>query len=291
MASRSKSGTSAAVRPAQTRDGQRGRGSETRPRAGSEAATRRTRGKLDGRVAIVTGGDGGIGRAVAVAFAQEGADVAVVCPDEDDAAVETRSRVEEHGRRCLLLRGDVGDAHFCRQVVSDSIRALGRLDVLVNSPGEQHLPESIEEIPQEQLERTFKTNVFAAFYLVAAALPHLEKGSAIINTTSVTAYRGGPTLLDYAAAKGAIVAFTRSLAGSLAEREIRVNAVAPGPVWTPLVVPTAPAARGSRFDSDVPAKRAGEPGEIAPSYVFLACEDSSSMTGQVLHPSGGESIN
>ena len=263
-----------------------------RPRPRAERSSYRGSGKLAGRVALVTGGDSGIGRAVAIAFAKEGADVAVAYLEEDGDAAETKSAVEAQGTRCVLLRGDVGDPAFCRRAVEETVDALGRLDVLVNNAGEQHPQKSVDDISPEQLERTFRTNIFAMFYLTAAALPHLSDGtSAIINTTSVTAYRGSPELLDYASTKGAIVAFTRSLATNLAPRRIRVNAVAPGPVWTPLIPSTFDAEKVAKFGSDVPLERAGEPAEIAPSYVFLASEDASYMTGQVLHPNGGEIVN
>ncbi|HEY2386555.1 MAG TPA: SDR family oxidoreductase [Candidatus Binatia bacterium] len=279
------------VRSPQTQRRQPGLESAMRPPPRAEDPERRGSGKLRDRVALVTGGDSGIGRAVGIAFAQEGADIAVVYLDEDDDAAETKRRIERHGARCLLLRGDVGDRAFCKQAVAETVATLGRLDVLVNNAGEQHPQDSIEDIAPEQLERTFRTNIFAMFYLAAAALPHLRKGSAVINTTSVTAYRGSPTLLDYAATKGAIVAFTRSLAANLAKREIRVNAVAPGPVWTPLIPSTFEPEKVETFGSDVPLQRAGQPEEIAPSYVFLASDDASYMTGQVLHPNGGEIIN
>jgi NAD(P)-dependent dehydrogenase (short-subunit alcohol dehydrogenase family) len=291
MANKSKLKTKHAQRPAQTQRRQPGLESRMRPRPRAEDPSYRGSGKLAGRVALITGGDSGIGRAVAIAFAKEGADVAVVYLDEDADAVETHARVERYGVRCILLRGDIGEPSFCEQVVHDTVKQLGSLDILVNNAAEQHVQDSLEDITPEQLERTFRTNIFSMFYLTKAALPHLTRSSAIINTTSVTAYRGSPKLLDYAASKGAIVAFTRSLAENLADRGVRVNAVAPGPVWTPLIPASFPAQKVATFGSDVPLKRAGEPEEIAPSYVFLASDDSSYMTGQVLHPNGGEIIN
>jgi NAD(P)-dependent dehydrogenase (short-subunit alcohol dehydrogenase family) len=291
MANKSKPKEAKTLRPAQTQNRQPGLESDMKPQPKSEDDGYEGGSKLRGRVALITGGDSGIGRAVAISFAKEGADVAVVYLDEDSDAEETQALVEKHDVRCLLLRGDVGKPAFCKQVIEKTVRKFGRLDILVNNAGEQHPQDSIDKITPEQLERTFRTNIFSMFYLTSAALPHLERGSTVINTTSVTAYRGSPTLLDYAATKGAIVAFTRSLAGNLAERGVRVNAVAPGPVWTPLIPSTFPAKKVAKFGSDVPLKRAGEPEEIAPSYVFLASDDASYMTGQVLHPNGGEIIN
>ena len=247
--------------------------------------------KLQGRAAIITGGDSGIGRAVAIAFAKEGADVSVVYLNEHQDAQETKRLVEGTGRKCLLIDGDVGDEKFCRQAVEKTVKTFGHLDIVVNNAAEQHVQDNLEKITAQQLERTFRTNIFSYFYLTKASLKHLKEGCAIINTTSVTAYRGSPHLIDYASTKGAIVAFTRSLAKALAERKIRVNGVAPGPVWTPLIPASFPPEKVETFGGDVPLKRPGEPAEIAPSYVFLASEDSSYMTGQILHPNGGEVVN
>jgi NAD(P)-dependent dehydrogenase (short-subunit alcohol dehydrogenase family) len=249
-------------------------------------------GKLAGKVALISGGDSGIGRAVAVLFAREGADVAIGhLAEEDTDANETVKLVEAEGRRCLTLPGDVGDEGFCRQAVERTVRELGRLDVLVNNAAEQHTTESISEISAEQLERTFRTNIFAMFFLTKVALPHLGEGSAIVNTTSVTAYQGNPTLLDYSSTKGAIVAFTRSLSQQLVIKGIRVNAVAPGPIWTPLIPATMPEEKVAQFGKNVPMGRPGQPEEVAPCYLFLASDDSSYMAGQVLHPNGGNVIN
>ncbi len=268
-----------------------GRQEEMEPRPQTEKPTYRGSDKLSDKVAIITGGDSGIGRAVAVFFAKEGADVAIVYLSEHEDAQETKRLVEAEGRRCLALAGDIGYERFCRQAVDRVTSELGRLDVLVNNAGEQQPQDSIENISTEQLERTFRTNVYSQFYMTKAALPHLKEGGVIINTTSVTAYRGSPKLLDYSATKGAIVAFTRSLALALAERRIRVNAVAPGPIWTPLIPSTFPPEKVQQFGGDVPLGRPGEPSEVAPAYVFLASDDSSYMTGQVLHPNGGEIVN
>ncbi len=278
------------LRPAQKQRRQPGREKEMRPRPRAEDPSQPGSGKLQGKVALITGGDSGIGRAVAIAFAKEGADVAIAYLEEHDDAQETQKLVAKHGRECLLLDGDVGDPAFCAQAVEKTLGELGRLDVLVNNAAEQH-PAELEELTDEQLERTFRTNVFSHFYLTRAALPHLREGACIVNTTSVTAYRGSAELLDYSATKGAIVAFTRSLSQALAARSIRVNAVAPGPVWTPLIPASFSAEKVATFGSDVPMGRAGEPEEIAPSFVFLASDDASYMTGQVLHPNGGEIIN
>jgi NAD(P)-dependent dehydrogenase (short-subunit alcohol dehydrogenase family) len=261
------------------------------PRPRAEDHAYRGSGKLHGKVALITGGDSGIGRAVALLFAKEGADVALVYLNEHDDAAATQRRVEAAGRRCVAFAGDVGLEPFCQEVVQQTVAALGQLDILVNNAAEQHPQDSLAKITAEQLERTFRTNIFAYFYLSKAALPHLHAGSAIINTTSVTAYRGSPHLLDYSATKGAIVAFTRSLALALADQGIRVNGVAPGPIWTPLIPSTFDEDKVAHFGAEVPLQRAGQPEEIAPSYVFLASDDASYMTGQVLHPNGGEVIN
>jgi NAD(P)-dependent dehydrogenase (short-subunit alcohol dehydrogenase family) len=280
-----------AQRPAQHQKRQPGLEHKMKPRPNADDESYRGSGKLQGKVALITGGDSGIGRAVAIAFAKEGADVAVVYLNEHKDAKETRSLVEEHGQTCLLIPGDVGDEEFCRGAVRQTVDALGRLDIVVNNAAVQYPQKSIEEISSEQLEKTFRTNIFSYFYITRAALPHLKKGSTIVNTTSVTAYRGSAHLMDYASTKGAIVSFTRSLSQALVEKGIRVNGVAPGPIWTPLIPASFPADAVAKFGSDVPMGRAGEPEEVAPSYVFLASDDSSYITGQILHPNGGEIVN
>lgn len=248
-------------------------------------------GKLKDKVALITGGDSGIGRAVAIAFAKEGADVVIVYQDEHEDAKTTQQLIEAVGRRCIALAGDVGEETFCQWVVEKAVDGFGRLDILVNNAAEQHPTEQLENISAEQLLRTFRTNFFSMVYLTQAVLKHMTAGSTILNTTSVTAYRGSGHLMDYSATKGAIVSFTRSLALSLAEKGIRANAVAPGPIWTPLIPATFSKEDVATFGSDVPLKRPGQPYEVAPCYVFLASGDSSYMTGQVLHPNGGEIIN
>jgi NAD(P)-dependent dehydrogenase (short-subunit alcohol dehydrogenase family) len=247
-------------------------------------------GRLDGRVALITGGDSGIGRAVAVSFANEGADVAIVYLDEHEDAKETQRLVEEYGRECLAIAGDVGSESFCRDAVAKVVERFGRIDVLVNNAAEQHVVEEPLEIPAEQLERTFRTNVFGFFFMTKAALRHMKEGAAIINSTSVTAYRGNDTLIDYASTKGAIVALTRSLAKALSDRKIRVNAVAPGPIWTPLIPASFKPERVAQHGQSVPMQRPGQPNEVASCYLFLACDDASYMSGQVLHPNGGEAV-
>jgi NAD(P)-dependent dehydrogenase (short-subunit alcohol dehydrogenase family) len=248
-------------------------------------------GKLQGKTAIVTGGDSGIGRAVAVAYAKEGADVAIVFLDEHQDAEETARAVQQYGRRCLSIAADIGVEEHCKNVVRDVMNTFGRIDVLVNNAAEQHPQNSLEYITAEQIEKTFRTNVFSFFYMTKAALPHMQSGSSIVNTTSITAYKGHEQLIDYASTKGAIVAFTRSLSQQLVGRGIRVNAVAPGPIWTPLIPSTFPAEQVAKFGSDTPMKRAGQPVEVAPSYVFLASDDASYMSGQVLHVNGGTVVN
>jgi NAD(P)-dependent dehydrogenase (short-subunit alcohol dehydrogenase family) len=277
--------------PAQKQNQQPGREPEMTPRPKAEDPKHRGSGKLDGKVALITGGDSGIGRAVAIAFAKEGADVAINYLEEDKDAKETQRLVEEQSRKCVLLPGDVGDEKTARSIVDKAAKQLGKLDILVNNASEQHPQESIENISAEQLERTFRTNVFGYFFMTKAAMKHLREGSCIINTASVTAYKGSAELLDYSATKGAEVAFTRSLSQNLAEKKIRVNAVAPGPIWTPLIPSTFDEEKVSTFGSDVPLKRPGQPEEVAPSYVFLAGDDASYMTGQVLHPNGGSVVN
>jgi NAD(P)-dependent dehydrogenase (short-subunit alcohol dehydrogenase family) len=287
----SKSSPETIQRPAQKQARQPGIESRMKPLPESEGADYRPAGKLQDLVALITGGDSGIGRAVAIAFAKEGANVAIVYFNEHEDAKATKARIDELGRRCLLLAGDVGDPTFCADAVSLTLEDLGKLDILVNNAAEQHPQESLQDITPEQLERTFRTNIFAYFYMAREALNYMQPGAVIINTSSVTAYRGSAHLVDYASTKAAIVGFTRSLALALADKGIRVNGVAPGPIWTPLIPSTFEADEVAKFGSDVPMRRAGQPEEVAPSYVFLASSDSSYMTGQMLHPNGGEVVN
>jgi len=277
-------------RPPQKQKQQPGKQAEMEPLPKAELREYKPGGRLSEKVAIITGGDSGIGRAVAIAFAREGADIAIVYYNEHEAANDTKQFVTEEGRRCITIAGDVADAEFCRKAVLKTIQAYEKLDILVNNAAVQFPQEKIEDITDEQLERTFRTNIFSFFYMTKAALRYLKPGGVIINTSSVTAYRGSSHLIDYSSTKGAITAFTRSLALSLAKRKIRVNGVAPGPVWTPLI-PASFEEEVETFGANVPMERAGEPDEIAPCYVFLASGDSSYMTGQMLHPNGGEIIN
>lgn len=279
------------LQPPQHQEQQPGRESEMTPQPKSDDPGYRGSGKLQNKVALITGGDSGIGRAVAVFFAKEGADVAIVYLNEHDDAKETKRLVEEQGRRAVTIAGDIGDENFCQQAVQQAVDALGKLDILINNAAEQHPQQSIEDISKEQLERTFRTNIFGMFFMTKAAMKHLHEGSAIVNTTSVTAYQGNPQLLDYSSTKGAIVAFTRSLSKGLVEKGIRVNAVAPGPIWTPLIPSTFPEDKVASFGKEVPMQRPGQPEEVAPSYVFLASDDSSYISGQVIHPNGGTVVN
>ncbi|WP_042442778.1 SDR family oxidoreductase [Azospirillum sp. B510] len=261
------------------------------PQPSDGGPTYRGSGKLRDKVALITGGDSGIGRSIAVLYAREGAKIGILYLNEDDDARETRRLVEAEGQTCTILSGDVGQEETCRKAVERLVGDHGRIDILINNAAEQHPRRSIEDITAEQLERTFRTNIFGQFYMVKAALPHMNEGAVIINTTSVTAYKGSPELLDYSATKGAIVAFTRSLSMALSDRGIRVNAVAPGPIWTPLIPSTFDEEKVENFGGNVPMKRAGQPDEVAPAYVFLASDDSSYMSGQVLHPNGGTVVN
>lgn len=273
--------------PPQQQSRQPGREQQMAPRPVYIREGYRGSGRLENRVALITGGDSGIGRAVAVHYAREGADLAIVYLEEHSDAEETKRLVQAEGRRCVLIAGDVARQEFCHEAINRTVEALGRLDILVNNAAEQHPQTKLEDISSEQLVRTFSTNIFAYFYMAKAALPHLQAGSVILNNTSVTAYRGSSHLLDYSATKGAIVAFTRSLSLALAEREIRVNGVAPGPIWTPLIPASFPAEQVKKFGQDTPLGRAGQPAEVAPAYVFLASQDSTYITGQTVHPNGG----
>jgi len=278
--------------PPQSQSHQPGIEAEMQPRPESAMAKWKGSGKLSGKVALVTGGDSGIGRAVAIGFAKEGADVAILYLDEGQDAEETKRLIEAEGRRAVAIAGDIGDAQVCDILVQRVVAELGRIDVLVNNAAEQHVCEDFAEIPTEQVEKTFRTNILGMMWVTRAALKHMAEGSAIINTTSITAYQGNPTLIDYASTKGAIVAFTRSLAKSLQKRGIRVNAVAPGPIWTPLIPASFSAERTAEHGAQAPMGRPGQPDEVAPAYIFLASNlDSSYISGQVIHPNGGTVVN
>lgn len=247
--------------------------------------------KLEGKVAMITGGDSGIGRAVSVHFAKEGADIAIIFLDEHGDAEDTKRVVEQTGQKCVLFSGDIGSQSFCESVVTKVLDAFGKIDILVNNAGEQHVQTNFMDITSEQLEKTFRTNIFSMFYLTKAVLPNLKAGSVIINTSSITAYKGSDNLIDYSATKGAITSFTRSLSGSIVGQGIRVNAVAPGPIWTPLIPASFNKEQVGKFGSDTPMKRPGQPKELAPAYVYLASNDSSYVTGQTIHVNGGTIVN
>jgi NAD(P)-dependent dehydrogenase (short-subunit alcohol dehydrogenase family) len=277
--------------PPQNQAHQPGSQQEMQPQPRASMEGYRGAERLANKIALVSGGDSGIGRAVAIGFAKEGANVAISYLDEHADAEETLRLISDVGRRGLAIAGDLGNSDFAREVARQVIHAFGRIDILVNNAAEQHVQERLEDLSDEQLERTFRTNIFSQFYLTRAMLPHLSEGGVIINTASVTAYQGSPTLLDYSATKGAIVAFTRSLSKQLLKRGIRVNAVAPGPIWTPLIPASFSEERTAQHGSQAPMERPGQPDEVAPCYIFLASQDSSYMSGQVLHPNGGTVVN
>ena len=276
--------------PAQHQDKQPGVESKMTPKPLSERPSYKGSGKLTGKIALITGGDSGIGKAAAIAYAKEGADIAIVYLDEHNDAEETKAQIRDEGVRCLTLSGDVSKEAFCQAAVSQTVNELGGLDILVNNAAEQHPQDGIENISTEQLEKTFRTNIFSMFHMTKAALNHLKEGSTIINTASVTAYEGNPQLIDYSCTKGAIVTFTRAMAKSLVKKGIRVNGVAPGPIWTPLIPSTFSEQKVESFGTDTPMGRPGQPEELAASYVLLASEDSSYMTGQIIHINGGQFV-
>jgi len=285
-----KSGESKPLRKPQTQK-KPGKESEMVPKPVSERKENKGSGKLDGKIALITGGDSGIGRAVSILFAKEGASVVIVYLSEDQDANDTGAALKKYGGDFLLIKTDISKEINCKRAVDKAIKKFGRIDILINNAATHTEQEKLEDISADQLLKTFSTNVFSMFWITAAALPHMRKGSSVINTTSVTAYRGSDKLIDYASTKSAIVGFTRSLSSNLTDRGIRVNAVAPGPIWTPLIPSSFPGKKVAKFGSDVPMKRAGEPVEVAGSFLFLASDDASYMTGQVLHPNGGEIVN
>ncbi|XJZ28150.1 SDR family oxidoreductase [Bacillota bacterium Lsc_1132] len=277
--------------PAQHQNQQPGLESEMNPRPASVDPNYKGSGKLANKTAIITGGDSGIGKAAAIYFAKEGADVAIVYLNETSDAEETKQLIEAEGRKCLLFARDVGSEDNCKEVVKTTLREFGKIDILVNNAAEQHPQKSLLNITSAQLEKTFRTNIFSYFYMTKMVLPHLKSGASIINTASITAYEGNEQLLDYSSTKGAVVSFTRSLSKSLASQGIRVNGVAPGPIWTPLIPSTFPADQVASFGSNTPMGRAGQPYELAPSYVFLASVDSAYISGQIIHVNGGSVVN
>jgi NAD(P)-dependent dehydrogenase (short-subunit alcohol dehydrogenase family) len=277
--------------PPQHQNRQPGIETEMNPRPISVDSNYKGSGKLANKTAIITGGDSGIGRSVAIYFAKEGANIAISYLDEHEDAEQTKQMVEAEGRECLLFAGDIGSEDFCKEIVNKTIAQFEKVDILVNNAAEQHPQQSLLDITTAQLEKTFRTNIFSYFYMAKMVLPHLKPGAAIINTASITAYAGHEQLLDYASTKGAIVSFTRSLAKSLASKGIRVNGVAPGPIWTPLIPSTFSEDQVSTFGADTPMGRAGQPYELAPSYVYLASDDSSYVSGQILHVNGGKIVN
>jgi NAD(P)-dependent dehydrogenase (short-subunit alcohol dehydrogenase family) len=277
------------IRPAHTIKKKQGKEKQMHPQPVFEKEREALR--LRNKIAIITGGDSGIGKAVAIAFAKEGADIVIAYHEDNEDARSTAARIESIGQQCLLIPGDIRKPAHCNKIIQQTVNRFDKLDILVNNAGIQFPQEELSAITPDQLKKTFETNIFSMFYLVQAAEPYLQEGASIINTTSVTAYRGSSHLLDYSATKGAIVSFTRSLSAYFAKYKIRVNGVAPGPVWTPLIPATFPPSHVSSFGSDTPLGRAGEPVEIAGCYVFLASDEASYVTGQILHPNGGEIVN